>query len=260
VRSSEWVSVIYFAALAVVAWLRPVPARRRVQIAAIGALMCAAIPTLAVGGPNAVRDWLSPAIAILVGYYLSGLFFVRPSSWFEAWLIDMDRRMLGDPAVRFAHWPRWLLAYLDVVYMGCFLVVPAGFAVLAWTGRASRADSYWTLVIAAEFGSFAPLCLVQTRPPWMVERKAVVPDRSIHRAASLMVEHLTIHANTFPSGHVAGSLAVALAVFGVMPGAGLLFLVLAASIAVACVVGRYHYVIDVLAGIALTLVIWAVVT
>jgi hypothetical protein len=59
---------------------------------------------------------------------------------------------------------------------------------------------------------------------------------------------------------VAGSLAVALAVLGVMPGAGLLLLVLAASIALACVVGRYHYVIDVLAGIALTLVIWAVFT
>ena len=39
-----------------------------------------------------------------------------------------------------------------------------------------------------------------------------------------------------------------------------LLLVLAASIAVACVVGRYHYVIDVVAGIALTLVIWFFVT
>ena len=35
---------------------------------------------------------------------------------------------------------------------------------------------------------------------------------------------------------------------------------LAASITVACVVGRYHYVIDVIAGIALTLAIWTVVT
>ncbi len=113
---------------------------------------------------------------------------------------------------------------------------------------------------AAEFGSFASLSVIQTRPPWLVERKAVLPDRSIHRAATLMVEHLTIRVNTFPSGHVAGSLAVALAVIRVMPGAALLFLVLAASIAVACVVGRYHYVIDVIAGIGLTLAIWTVVT
>jgi len=75
-----------------------------------------------------------------------------------------------------------------------------------------------------------------------------------------MVEHLTIRANTFPSGHVAGSLAVALAVIGVMPGFGLLFLFLAGSIAAACIVGRYHYIADVVTGALLTLVIWSVVT
>jgi membrane-associated phospholipid phosphatase len=217
------------------------------------------VAALAATAP-ALRDWVSPALAILAGYYVSGLFFVRPTPWFEAWLVEWDRRLLGDPATRFAHWPRPFLAYLDVLYIGCFLLVPAGFAVLALTGRAAEANHYWTMVIAAELGSFLPLAVLQSRPPWMIERKAVLPDRSVHHAASLMVEHLTIRANTFPSGHVAGSLAVALAVIGVMPGAGLLFLVLAASIALACVVGRYHFIIDVVAGVALTLVIWAAVT
>jgi membrane-associated phospholipid phosphatase len=253
------VSVIYFAALTIAAWLRPLPGRRRIQISIVGVLMCAALPALA-GMAPVLRDWVSPALAILAGYYLSGLFFVRPTPWFEAWLVEWDRRVLGDPATRFAHWPRFVLAYLDILYIGCFLLVPAGFAVLALTGRAADANHYWTMVIAAELGSFLPLAVLQSRPPWMIERKAVLPDRSVHRAASIMVEHLTIRANTFPSGHVAGSLAVALAVIPVMPGAGLLFLVLAASIAVACVVGRYHYIVDVVAGIALTLAIWAVVT
>ena len=64
--------------------------------------------------------------------------------------------------------------------------------------------------------------------------------------------------NTFPSGHAAGSFAVALAVIGVLPVTGVVFLVLALSIAVACVVGRYHYVVDVIAGIGLAVAIWAV--
>jgi membrane-associated phospholipid phosphatase len=253
------VSVIYFAALTIAAWLRPLPVRRRIQISVLGVLMCAAVSGLA-DRPPALRDWLSPALAILGGYYLSGLFFVRPTPWFEAWLVGWDRRVLGDPATMFATWPRFFLAYLDVLYIGCFLLVPAGFAALTLTGRAAEANHYWTMVIAAELGSFLSLTVLQSRPPWMIERKAVLPDRSIHHAASLMVENLTIRANTFPSGHVAGSLAVALAVIGVMPGTGLLFLVLAASIAVACVAGRYHYIVDVVAGIALTLAIWAVVT
>ena len=251
--------MIYFAALTIAAWLRPLPIGRRIQMSVLGVLMCAAVAALAATAP-ALRDWVSPALAILAGYYVSGLFFVRPTPWFEAWLVEWDRRLLGDPATRFADWPRPFLAYLDVLYIGCFLLVPAGFAVLALTGRAAEANHYWTMVIAAELGSFLPLAVLQSRPPWMIERKAVLPDRSVHHAASLMVEHLTIRANTFPSGHVAGSLAVALAVIGVMPGAGLLFLVLAASIALACVVGRYHFIIDVVAGVALTLVIWAAVT
>lgn len=251
--------MIYFAAMTIAAWLRPLPVRRRIQIPVLGVLMCAAVSALAATAP-ALRDWVSPTLAILAGYYLSGLFFVRPTPRFEAWLVEWDRRVLGDPATRFAHWPRFFLAYLDALYVGCFLLVPAGFAVLALTGRGAEANHYWTMVIAAELGSFLPLAVLQSRPPWMIERKAVLPDRSVHHAASLMVENLTIRANTFPSGHVAGSLAVALAVIGVMPGAGLLFLVLAASIALACVVGRYHFIIDVVAGVALTLVIWAAVT
>jgi membrane-associated phospholipid phosphatase len=167
---------------------------------------------------------------------------------------------LSAPATRFSRWPRAVLAYLEIVYMGCVVPVPAGFAALVWTGRGALADWYWTLVTAAEFGSFASLGIVQARPPWMVERKAVLSDRSVHRAASIMVEHLTIRANTFPSGHVAGSLAAALAVMRAMPELGLVLLFLAGSIAVACVVGRYHYIVDVIAGVLLTGSIWFLVT
>ena len=64
--------------------------------------------------------------------------------------------------------------------------------------------------------------------------------------------------NTFPSGHAAGSLAVAFAVIGTLPWTGALLLVLAAAICVACVVGRYHYVVDVVAGAAVALAAWLV--
>ncbi len=221
--------------------------------------MGAAVVATASMGPATARDW-APALYILIGYFLSGRVFVAPSARMEGWLAGWDRRALGDPTTRFSSWPPLVLAYLDIVYIGCGLLVPGGFAVLAWTGHAAVADRYWTMVAAAEFGSFAPLALIQTRPPWALERAAVFRDRMVHRAASVFVRQATIGANTFPSGHVAGSLAVALAVMGVDPVAGAVLLALAASIAVACVVGRYHYVIDVVAGAALALVMWGVVT
>jgi membrane-associated phospholipid phosphatase len=64
--------------------------------------------------------------------------------------------------------------------------------------------------------------------------------------------------NTFPSGHAAASLAVALGVIGAVPWAGTVLLGLALGICVACVVGRYHYLIDVVAGAAVALILWFV--
>ena len=114
------------------------------------------------------------------------------------------------------------------------------------------------MVVAAEFGAFAPLSVIQSRPPWAFERRATKLE-SVHDLGSLVVQRFSIQANTFPSGHAAGSLAVALALIGTLPWTGAAFLLLvAASISLACVVGRYHYIVDVLAGVALALGIWLV--
>ena len=256
-RSSESLSIAYFAACAALSWLRPLPAVRRVQVTVISIAMTAATLAVAQQGSAVIRNW-APGVSILVGYYVSGRFFVTPSPEVERWLMSWDRRLLGAPATRFARWPGAVLAYLEIVYMGCFLLVPAGFAILAARGRSDLADHYWTIVMAAEFGAFVPLVVIQTRPPWLVERKPVLADRAVHRAASHMVERLTIRANTFPSGHVAGSLAVAFAVIDTAPVVGLALLLLAASIGVATVVGRYHYIVDGIAGAALAIAVWTI--
>ena len=258
-RSSESLPLAYFAACAVLCWIRPLPASRRASITIIAVAMMLAIVSTAHYGNITIRDW-APAVSILVGYYLSGRFFIAPSAQIERWLMSWDRRLLGDPATRFVGWPRAVLAYLEIVYMGCFLLVPAGFAVLVAAGLSMLADRYWTIVTAAELGAFAPLVLVQTRPPWIVERKPVLADRAVHRAASQMVQRLTIRANTFPSGHVAGSLAVGLALADAIPWVGAVALLLAATIALATIVGRYHYVIDAVAGACLAVTVWTLVT
>jgi membrane-associated phospholipid phosphatase len=249
----------YFLALTVLSWVRPLPRSRRVQISIAGVAMALFIYGLAGLGSPTLRDW-APVVVILAGYYLSGRFFVTPSLPVERWLMSWDHRLLGDPTTRFAHWPRPLLAYLDIAYMSCVVIIPAGFAALTFTGHRALADRYWTMVIGADFGAFAPLTFIPTRPPWLVERPASLPDRSAHRLASAMVEHFTIRANTFPSGHVAVSLAIAFAVIGTLPWIGFGFLIIALSISVACVVGRYHYVVDAVFGAVLAFVVLALVT
>lgn len=254
--TSERVAIAYFAYLALVCWLRPIAPRRRAAILAIAASEVGAILWLPRTGFLIVRQW-APAATILVGYYASGLLFVAPSLRFEAWLVAWDRRLLGDPTTRFARWPRGVLAILEVIYMGCFIIIGAGYLILTLNGHADAADAYWTIVVAAEFGSFAPLAFAQTRPPWAIERKPLLTDRAIHELATQMVQTFTIGANTFPSGHVAGSLAVAVAVGRTMPATGVGLFALAVTIALATIVGRYHYVIDAFAGAALVAALWA---
>ena len=255
VRSFEWIACVYFGYLVLACWLPPLPARRRAGLIAAASAAGGIVWAIAHRGSPLVREW-APLAYILAGYFLSGLLYVAPSLAIESWLMGCDRRLLGDPPTRFVRWPRALVASLELIYMGCFLLIPAGLAILMFAGRASLVDRYWTMVMGAEFAAFAPLAFIQTRPPWALERKPELADPAIHRLASQMVQHLTIRVNTFPSGHAAGSLAVALALVGPLPSAGILLLVLAAGICVACVVGRYHYAVDVAAGAAVALVLW----
>jgi len=229
-----------------------VPASRRAVITGVSLALSAAIGLVARDAPGFARDW-APFLYVSVAYYLTGYLFIVPSARLEAWLLKWDHRWLGDPATRFARWPWWLVAYLDIIYTLCFVLLPGGFALLVLTGHASQANRYWTMVLAADLGAFAPLSVFQTRPPWALERPAVLAASRIHGLASRVVKGATIGVNTFPSGHVAVTIAVALGVISPLPVAGAVLLLCAASIAVACVVGRYHYTLDVIAGAALGL-------
>jgi membrane-associated phospholipid phosphatase len=257
-RVSESIAFTYFLYLAIVCWLRPLSNRRRFEIAGVSIAMLILIRFVATHASTVVRDW-APGAYILPGYYLPGRFYERPSTRIETWLVDWDRRVLGDPTTRFARWPRLLIAYLDVVYMGCFLMLPGGMLALVLTGHAESADRYWTLVGGADFAAFVSLAIFQTRPPWVLERPPALQAPAVHHAALAFVRHGTIGANTFPSGHTAVSFAIAYALLPVVPIAGAVALVLSVTIAVACIVGRYHYVIDVWTGVLLSLAVWTVV-
>jgi membrane-associated phospholipid phosphatase len=202
-----------------------------------------------------MRDW-APAAYIFIAYYATGALFIAPSPSFEAWLGRSDARLLGG--WRPASLPGAVQAVLEGCYAGCFLLIPAGFAVLVAGGAREMADRYWTVVLLAELAAFAPLPWLPARPPW-----AVAPEKHVNapmRRFGLMWVRRTSHrANTFPSGHTAGSLAVAFAVIPVMPVSGSLLLMIALAISAGCVTGRYHYAVDVLAGVALAFVVWALV-
>jgi membrane-associated phospholipid phosphatase len=154
--------------------------------------------------------------------------------------------------------PPALEAVFEILYAGTFLVIPVGFAVLVANGFRAQADRYWTMVSLSEFVAFGLLPWLPSRPPWLVENLSPENSQGIRKAGLVWVRRTSHGANTFPSGHTAGSLTVACAVIPFAPVAGTVLLAVAIGIAIGCSAGRYHYAVDVVAGAMLALVIAAV--
>lgn len=253
---------VYFGYLALLSVFVPIrPGFRRWTLAAAClALPALALPAAAQGLAQVVVLAVLPAVFLIASYWLSGLFFTGPMPAVERALLRVDRWLLPRLGLTWlaARGPRWLLEGLELSYLLVYLMVPAGALVLAVAGQAGALPRYWAVVLAAALGSYAMMPWVQTRPPRAVEADDPFQGRTLRfRTANLAVLSRGSHqANTVPSGHAAAALAAALGVASVLPAAGAAFLVLAVAIAVATVVGRYHYAIDTILGIGMGVAAW----
>jgi hypothetical protein len=261
----EWIALGYFAYLLIVAAIIPRFARARV-----GALAGAAISGLALfvqsialpglGGDSPAFAFVVPLGVLLGGYWLSGLFFLNPMPSIERQLMATDDRLLHGTGVLAAYRasPQAVHEFFEMAYLLVYLVIPAGVATLAIGGHASAIPRFWAIVILAEFLSYGVMPWLQTRPPRALESTVwSIQSRSdIRRFNAAILDRGSIQANTVPSGHAAGAVATALAVIDVMPSAGAVFLLLAACIVAATVLGRYHYLVDSLLGVAVAVGAW----
>jgi membrane-associated phospholipid phosphatase len=200
-----------------------------------------------------------PSLVLLAGYWLSGLLFVRPDLRIERWLQSIDDRVLRRSGVLawFHRAPRAVQEYFELSYLLVYLAVPAGATTLIVVGHVDDVDEFWTVVLLAEFVCYGMLPWLQTRPPRVLEsRDDSTRSAGLRRLNLRLVNHASIQVNTLPSGHAAGAFATALAVFAVEPAAGIVFLLLALSISIATVLGRYHYVVDTVLGVLVAIAVW----
>ena len=260
---SEWVVCAFFLYLMALAASRSLPTRRRLRVFLVG-LVCSGLaimlsqlrltPLLQVA-----REWL-PAIYLMQGYWLCGLFFQQPMTAVEQRLIEIDRalfRRLHVTAFQLRG-PRALLEYFEFTYLLAYPFVPASFAAFSLLGARADADRFWVSILVAGFGAYGVLPWIQTRPPRTFERSGPADARGlVFRHLNIAVlDHASVQVNTFPSGHASVAVAAALSVASVQFGIGLVFTIIAVSITVATVLGRYHYAADSLLGLALGIVGW----
>jgi hypothetical protein len=245
-RAYEWVVVAYFLYLATAA----VVTRRREPF--VTALVAAAVPLGLVGVSDAryvlvLRDW-APIAYLLVGYWLPARLVTTCNPRVEQRLMALDHRWLGSRGVELAdRAPRVVIELAEAAYLACYPLVPAGFACLYFANLSAETDRFWTTVLLAAFSCYGLLPWMPTRPPRVLQPP--LRRRSVFRALNLQITGTaSIHLNTFPSGHVATALAIALALAGRLPLAAVAFGLIALGIAAGSVVGRYHYAADALSG------------
>lgn len=256
-RSFELVSIACFLALAVMAWraARPTAVRQRTGAlaAAVAALVygvAAADEEGALAAGAAIREWL-PVALLLLSYWLPAALVTGPHVTFERWLLAADRRLLASsPGRAVARAPRAVRELLELGYLAVYPMVPLSFGLLLASGLRAHADAFWTTVLTAEYSCYLLLPFLPTRPPREIEAAAAYGgrDAAIRRLNHAILGRASHHWNTFPSGHVAGAAACALAILPVLPWTGVLLLGMTALIAAGSVAGRYHYAADAAAG------------
>jgi hypothetical protein len=260
-RAAEWINALVFSFLTALAWVRPLPAARRAKATGLGAaglgvtligawLLPGMLTALAA---SVARDWLPAALVLLV-YWEAGAFFVRVDREFQAKLERLDRRLVAPVLLWLARSRsgRAIAAYLEFAYLFCYPMVPLGLGALYWLRMGRAADSFWTVVLTATYASYCMVPFIQTLPPRMIDEAGVAkpPATGVRESNLWILQHASIHANTFPSAHVAASIACALFLVRVNAAVGLVFLFVAISISLGAVLGRYHYAADAILGAA----------
>jgi membrane-associated phospholipid phosphatase len=240
----ERLALGYFVALALAAFLTRSNTRglRTTLLVSLGSAAAVVVAARSLG--DDARRWLGHAY-LAAGYWAPAL-LASPDypRRFESWLVSLDsewRRRLPTP-------PRWMERPAALSYFLCYPLVPAGF-VMVWVVDAGSIDRYWVSVLSAGLGCYVWLPWLPSRPP------RTLGDRTrpagVDRLNLLLLDRLSHGWNTFPSGHAAVALAIALHLLPLTWPAGVAFGVLAAGISVGAVTGRHHYVPDVVGGLAL---------
>ena len=267
-RAPDWLNLLFFSLFMVLAWLLPLARGQRARVMTIGAAgtglifaVHAAERVLAAPAVSVIRNWL-PAPLTLMVYWQAGQFSRPPNERLQTWLLRLEHELLGavlgHRASKWRH--RWMAEYLEFAYLFCYPLVPLGVGALYLLHLGRFADQYWNLVLPSTYLCYALLPFAQTLPPRMLaqEQRFSPPSTKIRALNLWILRHASIQVNTFPSAHVAATMAASLALIRVAPLAGLGFLWVAISIAVGAVVGRYHYAADALLGTAMAVAVFLI--
>jgi membrane-associated phospholipid phosphatase len=214
------------------------------------------------GAVQFARYWYPLPLYIFFFEELQGLVHAIFPGWFDRWLIQFDFNLaqvhpsvwlaqFASPAMNDAMQFAYMTYFLYLVILPGILYFEKQFTAF-WTVMTATAIAHYSVyVVAILFPIESPyfsLASLNTAPLVGGPFTATIE----------LVEHFgRVHGAAFPSAHVAGSMVALLAARRYKPWLYRICLPFFAAMCVATVYGRYHYVADVIAGIAVGAIGWA---
>ncbi len=258
----EWVTLAYLAWLGaiLIRFHRSIPhaaAHLAVHLLIAVGIVCLAWSAARSSNPvvRFARHWYPLPLYIFFFEELGGLVHAIFPGWFDRWLIAFDYNFAGvHPSLWLARFASPALNdFMQFAYMTYFLylvILPAILyaqrdRVAFWTVMASTAVAHYSVYVIAVLlpveSPYYSLAGLQTNTLAGGYCTAVI---------DLIERFARVHGAAFPSAHVAGSMVAILASWRYRRWLFWVCLPFFASMCISTVYGRYHYMADVLAGIA----------
>jgi membrane-associated phospholipid phosphatase len=259
-RSTEWLLIGYFSYVALIS---PTRSPLLVLLLAI-ALVAVLAYGESRGNPlffSIARDW-APLLLTLIAYREMDWF--TPLAWdhhLEFRWIEFDRSLLYRWGLQHAieSIGAVLPSYLEFCYLLVYAVGPFTVTVLYLEHRRTRVNQVLLLYLLGTLLAYALFPYFPSQPPRTLFGDSDLPTvmTAIRRFNLWIVNGYGIHSSVFPSAHVSSAFSAGWALLLYLPNRkryGVGMLIYAASVSVAAVYGRYHYAVDVLAGLGVSLV------
>ncbi len=201
-----------------------------------------------------ISHWYPPLIFLFffeeIGLTVHAIF----PGWFDEYLIRADYALFGaHPTVwieQFSNY--WLNEYMQLIYTSYFLLTIGLGAYLWMRGQRKDFSVFIASTCAAYYLCYVIFVLFPIESPYHTLRhlqQVELTGGPFTAFINLIEKHGRVHGGAFPSAHVAGAVTVLFSAYRFAPRIGYWLTPLVLSICVSTVYGRYHYAMDVFAGI-----------
>jgi membrane-associated phospholipid phosphatase len=147
---------------------------------------------------------------------------------------------------------------LEFFYFLMYAIPPLALLALYRMHQRSRVDQFLFTFLVGTLATYALLPFFPCEAPRFVFAGEDLPAvNTIFRTLNVwLLDHCDIRTSVFPSGHVTAAFSAAFGMLLAFPEkkrVGLVLLIAAAVIAITTVYGRYHYVVDGIAGLVISI-------